>query len=226
MTTRGMSSDDTSTGRSKPAGPGDPRARPAAPADEPTMVANRTDGPTELIAPAPQPPPVFVDPSGRRRSRLRWLAYVVGLLGLTYTGLVAVSFAGGMVEPHTVLPFVDAVERPERAQSPQAEAITAVPEPSTTVPRTPAARVAPTVAPTAPRSLAPTRSPSAARPASGDPTRVPPSPSPGRTTSVAPTPAVSPSTEDPPLPPEDPPLPPEEPVEPGGLPTDRLPADG
>ncbi|MEU1239794.1 hypothetical protein ABZ388_05480 [Micromonospora parva] len=219
MTTRGLSSDDTSTGRSTPAGSGNPRSRPAAPVDEPTMVANRTDGPTELIAAAPQPPPVFVDPSGRRRSRLRWLAYVVGLLGLTYTGLVAVSFAGGMVEPHTVLPFVDEAEQPERTQSPQAEAITAIPEPSTAVPRTPAARVAPTVAPPAPRSPAPTRSRSAASPASGDPTSVPPSPSSGRPTSVAPTPAVSPSTEDPPLPPE-------EPAEPGGLPTDLLPADG
>ncbi|WP_328381371.1 hypothetical protein OHQ88_31870 [Micromonospora zamorensis] len=221
MTTRGLSSDDTPTGRLTPAGmAGGSRARPAAPLDEPTMVVNRSDGPTALIAAVPQPPPVFVDPSGRRRSRLRWLAYVVGLLGLTYTGLVAVSFAGGMVEPHTVLPFLDEVEQSERPQSPQAEAITAIPEPSTAVPRTPAATVAPTVAP-APRSPAPTRSPSATRPASGDPAGVPTSPSPGRTTSVAPTPADSPSTEDPPPPPEE-----TIDIEPGGSPTDGLPADG
>ncbi|MEU1398557.1 hypothetical protein ABZ403_21170 [Micromonospora zamorensis] len=221
MTTRGLSSDDTPTGKLTPADmAAGSRARPAAPLDEPTMVVTRSDDPTALIAAVPQLPPVFVDPSGRRRSRLRWLAYVVGLLGLTYTGLVAVSFAGGMVEPHTVLPFLDEVEKSERPQSPQTEAITAIPEPSTAVPRTSAATVAPTVAP-APRSPAPTRSPSATRPASGDPAGVPTSPSPGRTTSAAPTPADSPSTEDPPPPPEE-----TTDIEPSGFPADGLPADG
>ncbi|MEU8208363.1 hypothetical protein AB0B85_04075, partial [Micromonospora sp. NPDC049044] len=127
------------------------------------MVIGRSDAPTELIAAAPQPPPVFVDPSGRRRSRLRWLAYAVGLLGLLYTGLVAVSFAGGVVDPRTVLPFVDEVEQPQRQRSPQAEAITVVPEPSTATPRTPAATVTPTPAPAAPRPVTPSRSPSATR---------------------------------------------------------------
>ncbi|MET8321934.1 hypothetical protein [Micromonospora sp. NPDC005189] len=206
MTARRLSSDDTSTGRSTPVGmAGGAPAGPAAPVDEPTMVIGRSDGPTALIAAVPQPPPVFVDPSGRRRSRLRWIAYAAGSLGLIYTGLVAVSFAGSIVEPHTVLPFVDEVEQPERPRSPQAETITTVPEPSTAVPRTPAAPVAPTAGPAAPRSVAPTRlpsatpSPSATRSPNGSPASTPTSPRPTTpTASVAPTPAISPSTEDPP----------------------------
>ncbi|WCN80619.1 hypothetical protein [Micromonospora sp. LH3U1] len=217
MTAGRVSSDDTPTGRSAPTGMvGGAPAGPAAPIDEPTTLISRPDDPTALIAAVSRPPPVFVDPSGRRRSRLRWLAYAAGLLGLIYTGLVAVSFAGGMVEPHTVLPFVDEAEQPERSQSPQTEAITTVPEPSTAVPRTPAATMAPTVVPATPRSVAPTRSPSATRSPSGSPASAPTPPRPTPTVSVAPTPAVSPSTEDPPPPP----------AAPDDLPDEADPADG
>ncbi|MEU7842554.1 hypothetical protein AB0B39_16505 [Micromonospora sp. NPDC049114] len=208
MTARRLSSEDTSTRRSTPAGvPGDAPTPPAAPVDESTMVIGRSDAPTALIAAVPQPPPVFVDPSGRRRSRLRWLAYAVGLFGLLYTGLVAVSFAGGMVEPHTVLPFVDEAEQPERPRSPQAEAITVVPEPSTAVPRTSAAPVTPSAAPAATRPVAPRRSPGVTGSPSGGPARAPappaPAPTPTPTAPSAPTPAVPPSTEDPPTPPDE-----------------------
>lgn len=162
-----------------------------------------SDGPTALIAVVPQSPPVFVDPTGRRRSRLRWLAYAVGLVGLLYTGLVAVSFAGGVVDPRTVLPFVDEIEQPQRPRSPQAEAVTTTPEPST-VPRAPTATVAPSVAPAAPRPAVPSRSPSLT-PSTGRPARTPTTPTttPRTTDPAAPTPAGSPSTQDPPPSPEE-----------------------
>lgn len=59
----------------------------------------------------PEPPPVFVDPSGRRRRRVRRLAYGVGLVGLAYTVMVGVSFAGGPVSPETVVPFVESTRQ-------------------------------------------------------------------------------------------------------------------
>ncbi|MEV7331306.1 hypothetical protein [Micromonospora sp. NPDC093244] len=205
MTARHLSSDDASTGRSTSAGmPDGAPTGPTASVDEPTMVIGPSDGPTALIAVVPQSPPVFVDPSGRRRSRLRWLAYAVGLVGLLYTGLVAVSFAGGVVDPRTVLPFVDEVEQPQRPRSPQAEAITVTPDPST-VPRAPTATVAPSVAPAAPRSVVPSRSPSRTPSSSGRPARAPatPTPTPRPTVPAAPTPAGSPSSQDPPPSPEE-----------------------
>ncbi|MEU5905919.1 hypothetical protein ABZ780_16260 [Micromonospora sp. NPDC047467] len=174
------------------------------PLDGPTMVIGRSDSPTALIAAVRQPPPVFVDPSGRRRSRLRWLAYAAGLLGLTYTGLVGISFAG-VVEPHTVLPFVDEVKQPERP-APPPKATVADPDPSTAVPHRPASTVAPTVVPT-PRSVASTRPPSATRPPNAtrppsvNPAGPPASPGPRPTGSVAPTAPAPVPTQDPLSPP-------------------------
>ncbi|WP_132352152.1 hypothetical protein [Micromonospora sp. 15K316] len=60
----------------------------------------------------PRLPPVFVDPTGRRRSRLRLVAYALGLLGLLYTGLVGASFAGASVSPGSILPFVESTKQP------------------------------------------------------------------------------------------------------------------
>ena len=110
--------------RSKPAGAiggrsaaGPHRTESVTGLDGPTVVISRADGPTASIAAVPQLTPVFVDPSGRRHSRLRWLAYTLGLVGLIYAGMVGVSFAGG-IGPHAVLPFVDEVAQPERSPSP------------------------------------------------------------------------------------------------------------
>ncbi|MFF5179401.1 hypothetical protein ACFY2Q_15385 [Micromonospora sp. NPDC000316] len=172
-------------------------AATAAPIDGPTMVIGRSDTPTALIAAVRQPPPVFVDPSGRRRSRLRWLAYALGLLSVVYTGLVGISFAG-LVEPHTVLPFVDEVKQPER-RAPEPVAPVVEPEPSTVEPRAPTSTVAPTTVPATPRSVAPTRSPAATRPSPRNPAVPPASPKP--TTSPAPTPTISAPVEEPPSPP-------------------------
>ncbi len=52
---------------------------------------------TELIGPVGTDPsrPVFVDPSGVRRRRLRWLAYLLGALLVVTLGLVWWSQFGG-----------------------------------------------------------------------------------------------------------------------------------
>ncbi|WP_328343333.1 hypothetical protein [Micromonospora sp. NBC_00421] len=183
--------------------------RPAAPTDGPTVVISPADGPTALIAAVPELTPVFVDPSGRRHSRLRWLAYTLGLVGLVYTGLVGVSFAGG-IEPHTVLPFVDEVEQPERSSSPQAEALTttattpaaAAAVPTTVATRTPRAS-APAVVPATPSpavspTATPSRSPSATRSPSRSPATSSTSPRPTRTVPEATTPDPPDPTGEPP----------------------------
>ncbi|SCL39368.1 hypothetical protein GA0074692_5339 [Micromonospora pallida] len=67
---------------------------------------------TALFPVIPEPPPVFVDPSGRRRRWLRRLAYGFGVLGVGYTLMVGVSFAGGPARPETIVPFVEATVSP------------------------------------------------------------------------------------------------------------------
>jgi hypothetical protein len=72
---------------------------------------------TPQTAPADQPPtgadskPVFVDMSGRRGKLVRWVAYGVGAICLTYTALVGISLAGGPVSPDGLVPFPEFVER-------------------------------------------------------------------------------------------------------------------
>jgi hypothetical protein len=48
------------------------------------------------------PQPVFVDPSGVRRRRLRWLAYLLGVLLVVTLALVAWSQLGGTSRPPAV----------------------------------------------------------------------------------------------------------------------------
>ncbi|MCK1835633.1 hypothetical protein MTQ08_26250, partial [Micromonospora sp. R42004] len=76
------------------------------------------EGPTALIPVVPESPPVFVDPSGRRRRRLRRLAYCAGAAGVVYTVMVGVSFAGGPITPDTVIPFVESTSE-QRLPSPK-----------------------------------------------------------------------------------------------------------
>jgi hypothetical protein len=47
----------------------------------------------------PEAPPVFVDPSGARRRRLRWVAYAVGLLLVLIVAVVWVSQLSGPAHP-------------------------------------------------------------------------------------------------------------------------------
>ncbi|MGW4462987.1 hypothetical protein [Micromonospora sp. NPDC004704] len=72
-----------------------------------------TESHTVVLAAVTEPPPVFVDATGRRRRFVRYVAYGVGALALTYTALVGVSLAGGPVNPGSVLPFADLVGRPQ-----------------------------------------------------------------------------------------------------------------
>ncbi|WP_344519409.1 hypothetical protein [Paractinoplanes durhamensis] len=55
---------------------------------------------TSLIrAESPEPPPVFVDPSGARRRRLRWATYAAGLLPVLVLAAVWVSQLTGPAAP-------------------------------------------------------------------------------------------------------------------------------
>jgi hypothetical protein len=56
---------------------------------------------TELLRPpgSDLPPPVFVDSSGVRRRRLRWLAYLLGVLLVVTLALVWWSQLGGTSRP-------------------------------------------------------------------------------------------------------------------------------
>ncbi|WP_175441457.1 hypothetical protein [Micromonospora humi] len=152
------------------------------------------EGPTDLIPVTPEPPPVFVDSTGRRRRRLRRLAYCAGAAGVLYTGLVGISFAGGPVTPDTVIPFVEATAEDQRpastppTTSPPPSA-TAVPPPARTAPaRPPVTSATPggtsgTAGPTAGRSPRPTGSPSTVPPTTRPPaaTTAPPTTTPATT---------------------------------------------
>lgn len=59
------------------------------------------------------PPPVFVDSTGRRHRRLRWLAYGLGIACSAYLLIVGVSIAGGAATPGALLPFPEVVDRQE-----------------------------------------------------------------------------------------------------------------
>ncbi|MEV4981561.1 hypothetical protein, partial [Micromonospora sp. NPDC053811] len=104
--------------------------------DDATVIikpaVRRVDSPTMLMAVVPRLPPVFVDPTGRRRSRLRLVAYALGVLGLAYTALVGASFAGASVSPGSILPFVESSEQPW--QPPPIPAIIPDPTPTSSAP--------------------------------------------------------------------------------------------
>ncbi|WP_220039611.1 hypothetical protein, partial [Micromonospora endophytica] len=88
------------------------------------------EGPTQIIPVVPESPPVFVDPSGRRRRWFRRAAYFLGALGVAYTAMVGISFAGGPVRPETIIPFVEPSESWE--PPPAFPAAPATPSPSVT----------------------------------------------------------------------------------------------
>jgi hypothetical protein len=100
-------------------------ARRAVPNDHTVVLratSGRTDvssrdsessgGLTRLIPAAPKDPPVFVDATGRRRRRLRRMAYALAAVGMAYTVLVGISFTGVTVSPETVIPFLDRNDAP------------------------------------------------------------------------------------------------------------------
>ena len=63
--------------------------------------------------------PVFVDSTGRRGRRIRFAFYGIGGLSLTYAGMVAMSLAGGPLNPETLLPFPDLlINRPAAESTP------------------------------------------------------------------------------------------------------------
>ncbi|MFI5840769.1 hypothetical protein ACIA8K_13780 [Catenuloplanes sp. NPDC051500] len=165
---------------------------------------------------SPSAGPVFVDATGRRRKRVRRLAYAVGALCMVYTGMVGVSLAGGPVSPHALLPFPEVLENalpgllppepspteatPIRSADPQqntAGPYQAFPQPDVLpqLPPVPTQTVGvglgvkPTVTPTtSPRPLeSAVVTPTPSKPA--DPTPVTPTPS--ATTPVLPTPSIS-----------------------------------
>ncbi|MET7747001.1 hypothetical protein [Micromonospora sp. NPDC005367] len=121
-----------------------------------TPAARRADSPTMLMAVVPRLPPVFVDPTGRRRSRLRLVAYALGALGLAYTALVGASFAGASVSPGSILPFVESTEQPW--QPPPIPAIIPDPVPTSSAPTSGDATV----------TSDPTAEPSDGSPSAGD----------------------------------------------------------
>jgi hypothetical protein len=155
--------------------------------------------------------PVFVDATGRRRRQVRRVAYAVGAVCMTYTGLVGASVIGDPVRPAAFGPFAMPDDRPPVVRQ-------------TTPPRRPPAVEAPSgggridadrqavplrrvVAAPAPRTTAP-RAPRQSP-------RVESTPSPADPT-VTPTPTEPTPTEPTPTEPTDPPEPtyPPEPTDP------------
>lgn len=60
--------------------------------------------------------------TGRRRRRLRRVAYVFGSASLVYTGLVGAGFSAGPIDPQALLPLPDLLDRPEETTSTRAPA--------------------------------------------------------------------------------------------------------
>jgi hypothetical protein len=59
--------------------------------------------------------PVFVDVSGRRRRRLRWVAYAIGITVLVALLAMWLSQLGGTVRPQPVTPCQPAASAPQSA---------------------------------------------------------------------------------------------------------------
>lgn len=93
-----------------------------------------------LTRPIPAPhknPPVFVDATGRRRRWIRRLAIWLGVLGLAYTGLVGVSFAGAPIDPATVLPFLEPKQPARPTPSPAEQRVPGATPPASKAPNSP-----------------------------------------------------------------------------------------
>lgn len=75
---------------------------------------------TELLRPAGAdlPQPVFVDSSGVRRRRLRWLAYLLGVLLVVTLAVVAWSQLGGTSRPPAEGPCPPAASAAASAAAP------------------------------------------------------------------------------------------------------------
>lgn len=114
-----------------------PQALPQRPDADPAQRPSGAGDHTQVIPALPPPPPVFVDPSGQRRRRLRRLAYGLTLLALAYTGMVGVSFAGASVSPSTILPFLEPKTEPEPWQPPPALPVSPEPTPTPSARKTP-----------------------------------------------------------------------------------------
>lgn len=61
---------------------------------------------------------VFVDPSGRRAGRLRWLGRGIALVGLAYLVILGGSFARAPWAPHLSLPGIGSITPPALKAAP------------------------------------------------------------------------------------------------------------
>jgi hypothetical protein len=141
--------------------------------------------------------PVFVDATGRRRRRVRRIAYAVGVACLTYTGLVGASVIGHPARPDALAPLPAPADRPlpvvRQAQPPE--------RPLTGVPRPDGSRPDLEAVPVRLQRHQPTE-----RPARQQPPRAPATPL--TESSPLPTPTTAPpAPTEPPTPTEPPPVP-------------------
>jgi hypothetical protein len=136
------------------------------------------EGPTVKIESSVEvPEPVFVDDSGKRGKRIRMAFYALGGLGLTYAALVAVSLAGGPLNPESLIPFPEKFVKPAttpavrpvgnaaqgRAKNPR---LTGTPRPGDRNTPQPANPANPGIA-VAPGGPTPTPTPSTSKPVEG-----------------------------------------------------------
>ncbi|HTF12338.1 MAG TPA: hypothetical protein VK659_29625 [Asanoa sp.] len=151
--------------------------------------------------------PIFVDETGRRRRLVRFAAYGIGAICLSYTALVGVSIAGGPALPHALMPFPDSVQRPDRDATAENALHTAfrppnpgpfvAPLPPPTAPGGPGALSTSTLTGAARPTPSPTKgtAPVSPPPVTTEPTRPP------EATSTLPPDPTTPPTEDPTEPP-------------------------
>jgi len=134
--------------------------------------------------------PVFVDETGRRGRRVRWVAYIAGAICLCYLALVGISLAGGPISSDNLLPFPDLVRESAPAAEPTQPGVLGTPSP-TSSPKavTPLRQTVPSATPTTARAGAtnqpprpnedldvPTTGPTAGTPEPEDPGQDDPAP--------------------------------------------------
>jgi hypothetical protein len=148
---------------------------------------------------------IFVDATGRRRRRMRRIAYAVGATCLIYTGLVGTSVVGRSAGPVALEPFPAPSDRPpvRPAPAPRRPAAAAAPEQDIRrgaplrVTRTTSAPERATVGP-APVAVATHRpDPRLESTPTPAPTRTPPVPTPAPTSPSTPPPRTSPPASSP-----------------------------